>query len=322
MVDLINLTKIHLQNPRHLYLKDALMLLSDIQRLGMDPSNVDRLRKAITFYGTTKVESPYNSLLNLVHRHEFKSYNNPRVHPHMMRTRVSFGFLSRPVLVSCLIKRLGCGFELYQQGAIRNMILSTTRRVASRAIHGSLDTEAKRCLSGACRELMSVEMVWEFVQMGHGPTVYDLIWELIHGDCGIPQNISAAKNLTEAFPQHVSPGALSFLKENCVCSLNYDWQHFLEVCLQGKCRQTLYCYYIKQSRNDCEDDMVANMCLMKAATLGLADAQFVLAQKNWWKDRDFHQCIVLLQQAATQGFKYAQQLIETARNDIISFPQS
>jgi TPR repeat protein len=159
--------------------------------------------------------------------------------------------------------------------------------------------------------------------VGHGPTIRNLVWEFCHGSCGIPENITAAIELAKKFPQYVSPGAKFYLSE-WTNEVYLDRKHFMQVCQTGKCSQTLYYYYINYTRSSCKDDAkdkLAHNYLKKAATLGLAEAQYKLAEETWWENRDFHVCSELLQQAADQGHEYARKLLKTVKNQEISFPQ-
>ena len=171
--------------------------------------------------------------------------------------------------------------------------------------------------------LIFIEIVWQLVQVSHGSTIRNLVWEFCHGSCGIPENITAAIKLAKKFPQYVTPGTKFYLSE-WTNEVYLDWEHFLQVCKTGECSQTLYYYYINHTRSSCEDDAkdtLAHTYLKKAATLGLAEAQYTLAQETWWENRDFHVCSELLQQAADQGHEYARKLLKTVKNQEISFPQ-
>ena len=176
--------------------------------------------------------------------------------------------------------------------------------------------------------------------MGHRPTISALIWALLMGDCvGIPGNIPAAIHLTKMVPDAATPGARYQMACEWDNSVSCDWDDVVRAC-NSRCRQSLCVYYQccrrpENSDDDDDDDeqhaeettrrdRAAVQCLIGASKLGLAHAQYCLAQKLWWKTRNFQMCHALVVKAADQGHEQAIFLLGHCQiaESILPFPQS
>jgi hypothetical protein len=246
--------------------------------------------------------SPWNTWLHL----KLKRHRLP-----MLRTQVS---CQHPLMISGLVDLFLKGLQLNQIKSIKNLILG---RVTSGQIHTFLNKASKKCLDAVACGYQSSESLWEFVRMGHVPTIRDLIWALIMGRQEISENITDAIHLATKFPHAATPGACLLMAE-WSNNIKSSWTSVQEACTKG-CAQSLFVAYQKVLPREGDDENfyenaqllwtqhmdIAMNCLKKAADGGLAEAQYHLAEKLWWKDRNFDECHALLLKAAEQGHELA-----------------
>lgn len=214
----------------------------------------------------------------------------------------------------------------------------TSQHMASKVLRQALGAKSNSVLKAVACGTQPFEVLWELVVMCHGPTISALIWALLMGDCvGIPYNIPAAIRLTEMFPYAATPGARYQMAREWDNSVLCDWDDVVRAC-NGYigCKESLFIYYQCCKRPDNSDDddepaeettrrdRAAVKCLIVASNLGLAHAQYCLAQKLWWKTRNFQMCHALVVKAADQGHEQAIFLLGHCQiaESILPFPQS
>jgi hypothetical protein len=313
---LLILVQRHQRRTNPLFRDQAMKLWESLR--GVARSDIERLKKAIDFLTLKLQPSPWNTWLCLCselvrHRLPMMWTQVSSQHPLMMRTQVS---CHHPLMISGLAKLFFKGLQLNSKkvNSMKSLILG---RVTSGQIHRSVNKASKKCLNAVACGNESSESLWEFVKMGHVPTIRDLIWSLIMGRQGIPENLTAAIYLATIFPHAATPGAcLKMAEWNTI--ITSSWTSVQDACEQG-CAQSLYVAYQKEfPRDDSDDEDTENAqlvweqqmdfameCLRKAAERGLPDAQYSLAEKLWWKDRNFDECHALLLKAAEQGHELA-----------------
>jgi TPR repeat protein len=245
----------------------------------------------------------------------------------------------KPGMMKLLMRRFFKRPTVYSDELhIRCMSKSTSQHVASKAFRQALDAKSKSVFNAVACGTQSFKVLWELILLRHSPTIKDLIWALLAGNrCGIPNNIDAAVHLTKMFPKDATPGACYKLSSEWDNSIPSDWPSVARACNEKeKCPQSLFYYYecLKSSDNtDSDDDEPASeettrrnrlavTCLTRAANLGLADAQYDLAEKLWWETRNYQKCHALVVKAAEQGLEVAIFLLEHSQfsESILPFP--
>ncbi len=293
----------HRTNP--LFRNQAMTLLESLR--GVARSDIERLKMAIDFLASDLKPSPWNTLLCLCPK--LRRHQLPK-----MRTQVS---CQRPLMISGLVNLFFKGLQPHLFEQVKYMKSLVLGRVTSCYIHMSMDQASKKCLDAVACGNESSESLWEFVRIRHITTIRGLIWALIMGRQGIAENITAAIYLATIFPNAATPGACQLMAELST-NITSSWTSVQHACEQG-CAQSLYVAYQKEfPRDDSDDEDTENAqlvweqqmdfameCLRKAAERGLPDAQYSLAEKLWWKDRNFDECHALLLKAAEQGHEFA-----------------
>jgi hypothetical protein len=249
---------------------------------------------------------------------------------HSVRTRLAH---LKPSIMMILMRRLFRRSTVYRDELhVGRMSRFTSQHMTSKVLRQALDAKSKSVLKAVACGTQAFEVLWELVLMGHGPTIRPLIWALLMGDCvGIPESMGAAVHLTKMFPDAATPGTRYMLSHECDNSIVCDWPSVIHACNSG-CPQSLFIYYdsCKRPENSDNDepeiirrDRAAVRCLIMAANLGLAHAQYCLAQKLWWKTRNFQMCHALVVKAAEQGHESAIFLLghRQIAESILPFPQ-
>jgi hypothetical protein len=309
---LLILVQRHQRRTNPLFRDQAMKLWESLR--GVARSDIERLKKAIDFLTLKLQPSPWNTWLCLCselvrHRLPMMWTQVSSQHPLMMRTQVS---CHHPLMISGLAKLFFKGLQLNSKkvNSMKSLILG---RVTSGQIHRSVNKASKKCLNAVACGNESSESLWEFVRMGHVPTIRDLIWALIMGRQGISENITAAIHLATMFPHAATPGACLLMAEWSL-KIKSSWTSVEEACAEG-CAQSLFVAYQRSlPREDSDEETDENenafweeqmnfamVCLKKAAEGGLAEAQYCLAERLWWQDRNFDECHALLLKAAEQG---------------------
>ena len=294
---------------------NAMILLHSVNNGTLTPREIDRLEMSMKFLSMNLNPSPFNAWLHLCPKRR-------HLHHPGMRTRV---YCRLPHMISGLIKRFFGGLKSHHCDQVKHIISLILRHVSSRQIHMSLDKAAKTCLDAVACDKASTESLWEFVTMGHVPTIRDLIWALINGRIGISENITTAIYLATMFPHAPTQGARLLMSE-WSHDIQSCWSSVQEHCQKGRA-QSLYVTSENLLRfedtyeEETEMDL-AFRCLTQAADAGLADAQYSLAQRLWWKERAFDKCCALLTNAAKQGHEMSYDVLIRRKQieKILPFP--